>query len=253
MAFYEIYFSPTGGTKQAAWIVSSVWDEEKKEIDLSDPKEDFSNIQFLPVDICVVAVPSFGGRVVQTAAERLIKMSGAGAKAILLCVYGNRAYEDTLLELQEILEQRGFQCMGAIAAVAEHSIMRQFAAGRPDEQDREELLRFAEKIKEKCAGGDSMPLKLPGTKPYREYHSSPMKPEAGKACVRCGKCAAKCPVQAIPADNPSLTDETVCIACMRCISICPAQARSLDGEMLSALVKRLEKACAGRKSNELFL
>ena len=52
MAFYEIYFSPTGGTKQTAWIVSSVWDEEKKEIDLSDPKEDFSNIQFLPVDIC---------------------------------------------------------------------------------------------------------------------------------------------------------------------------------------------------------
>ena len=33
----------------------------------------------------------------------------------------------------------------AVAAVAEHSIMRQYGAGRPDEEDREELMAFGEK------------------------------------------------------------------------------------------------------------
>ena len=72
--------------------------------------------------MAVIAVPSYGGRVPGTAAGRLGAIRGNGARAVLVCVYGNRAYEDTLVELQDIAKQAGFRVTAAVAAVAEHSI-----------------------------------------------------------------------------------------------------------------------------------
>ena len=129
---YEIVFSPTGGTQEAARFLGAAWGDEASRIDLSDPRTNFAACVFAPEDVCLVAVPSFGGRVPQVAVERLSQMRGGGAQAVLLCVYGNRAYDDTLLELRETLEKAGMRCRAAVAAVAEHSIMHAFAAGRPD-------------------------------------------------------------------------------------------------------------------------
>ena len=52
------------------------------------------------------------------------------------------------LELQEEVEKQGFVCVAAVAAIAEHSIMHQFAAKRPD-GDKKELREFGEKIQQK--------------------------------------------------------------------------------------------------------
>lgn len=97
---------------------------------------------------------TFGGRVPAPAVERLSQMKANGAKAILVCVYGNRAYEDTLVELEDTAKQAGFRVIAGVAAVAEHSIVRQFAAGRPDEQDKAQLCQFAQEIQKKLEHGD---------------------------------------------------------------------------------------------------
>lgn len=129
MSIYTIVFSPTGRTKKAADHLAQVFGPETKEIDLTSPATNFSSFSLGVEDICVVAVPSFGGRVPAPAISRLSSMSGNGAKAILVVAYGNRAYEDTLLELKDALIKAGFQCAAAVAAVAEHSIIHQFARG----------------------------------------------------------------------------------------------------------------------------
>ena len=174
--------------------------------------------------------------------------------AVLVVAYGNRAYEDTLAELQDVMENAGFVCAAAIAAVAEHSIMRQFATGRPDAQDEKELASFAVKVHSKIGQeGVQDSLKLPGNHPYRTYNGVPLKPSADKSCQKCGACASECPAGAIPPDNPSVTDTGKCISCMRCISVCPQNARSLNKAMLAASSIKLKKACSGRKNKELFL
>ena len=109
-------------------------------------------------DLCLVAVPSYGGRVPGVNAERLRRITGNGAKAILVCVYGNREWDDTLTELQDVLEALGFVCVAAVAAVAEHSMFRQFAAGRPDREDAAQLSAFAGKIREKLDAGSVEPF-----------------------------------------------------------------------------------------------
>lgn len=256
MKLYKIYFSPTGGTKRILDIVAAAWndEDEKEEIDLTDSRKDFSKYMFQKEDICIVAVPSFGGRVPEIAITRLSQFKSQKAKAVLLCAYGNRAYEDTLLELEESLTAGGFQCIAAAAAVAEHSIMHQFGNGRPDRQDEKELMEFGKKIKEKLEGeNDNKNVKVPGNIPYREYNGLPLKPKADKRCTQCGVCVGKCPVNAIKKEKPSLTDETKCISCMRCVSICPKNARKLNKIMVMAASQKMKTVCSTRKNNELFL
>ena len=253
MAMYEIYFSPTGGTKKVAEIIGSAWSCETVRVDLMNPALQPEQYAFSADDICIVAVPSFGGRVPVTAVERLKKMAGNGARAVLVAVYGNREFEDTLMELKDALSEAGFRCSAAAAAVAEHSIIRKFGAGRPDEEDCRELKEFSERIKHHLEENGDGEITVPGSHPYREYHGVPMKPKADKNCIKCGKCAAECPVQAIPKDNPSSLDKERCISCMHCIAICPEQARHNDKVVLFAAEQKMKKACSGRKANTLFL
>lgn len=252
MSRYALYFSPTGGTKKVVDILGEKL-AFQKEIDLSDRLANYSENVFKKEDLCVVAVPSYGGRIPAVTAERLGKMKGNGAKAVAVAVFGNRAIDDTLLELKDVLTDAGFVCVAAIEAVAEHSIMRQYGAHRPDGDDRRDLLSFAEQIEQRAASADTREAAVPGNKPYKKYGGVPMKPSASKECNVCDVCAEKCPVGAIDPRNPRKTDDARCISCMRCIAVCPQGARKLNPVMLKAASAGLKAACSGRKGNKMYL
>lgn len=251
MSTYNVFFSPTGGTKKVADVVCSGIGENCINVDLSKKVDKFVLKQN---DVCVVSVPSFGGRVPALATENLKNITANGAKAVLVCVYGNRAWEDTLSELQDVAESVGFVVVGGVAAVAEHSIFRQFATGRPDKQDVAELEQFAQQIKQKLDSGVFEKLVLEGSHgSYKPYGGSSFKPTANDECIECGVCATECPVCAIPNDNPKETDVQKCISCMRCISICPVKARGLDKDTINAVAQKMAPAFEGRKKNYLFI
>lgn len=246
-------FSPTGGTHRVAQLLSAALDTAPNQIDLCSCADDFSQIQLSAGDVCIVAVPSFAGRVPDIAASRLRQIPGNGAKAVLVAVYGNRAFEDTLVELKDTLQAQGFRCIAGVSAIAEHSIMRQFASGRPDVQDEAMLTEFSRQIADKLSAGNLSAPALPGNRPYRAYTPSPLHPQADQSvCTACGACAKSCPVGAIPLDAPHATNDC-CISCMRCVRICPQHARQVNADMLNALTQRLSAACTDRKENELFL
>ncbi len=250
MSNYLITFSPTGGTERTAQILASAIADNWIHTDLLRPIPETNRTA---EDVCLIAVPSFGGRIPTTSAERLQKIHANGARAILVCVYGNRAYEDTLSELQDVLEKCGFNCIAAVAAIAEHSIVREFGAGRPDADDCAELTRFAEKIKERLANPTDKPLSVPGAHgTYKPFQNTPFVPAETDACVNCGTCAEACPTDAI-GNTPDEIDPARCIKCMRCESVCPTGARKLDEKIHAALRERLAAVCGTRKANELFL
>lgn len=250
MRIYKIVFSPTGGTKKALDFFSEDWGEAR-EIDLTSRTEDFGKWEFAGDDVCLVGMPVFGGRVPETALERLRKMRGNGAGAVAVAVYGNRHYDDALLEMKNELEAAGFRLKGAVAAVAEHSIVRKFAAGRPDEKDREQLRRFAKEIR--AAWPDERVILVPGNPTYREYHGLPFQPVAGGGCTACGICARQCPTGAIPPENPRNTDKKACISCVRCVAVCPQHARKMNPLLVEVTAKKLKKFCEVKKENERFL
>lgn len=251
MKFAQLLFSPTGGTQKVAEAITGVWDGEVETVDLTDPA--FSPSSFQTDDLVLIAVPSYGGRVPALAAERLERIQGGGASCVLVCVYGNRAYEDTLVEMQDCAEGRGFRVIAAVAAIAEHSILHQYAAGRPDTRDIEELQGFSCTILEKYRQGKrDLTAPLPGNRPYKKAGGAGMVPKAGSGCTGCGLCAEQCPAQAIRSDDLRADGEK-CISCMRCVVRCPQGARKVNGALLSAAGLALKKACSVRKECELFL
>lgn len=247
MNVVEIVFSPTGGTEKIAHIIGGHWSENTVKIDLIDAKTDFSECKIDKEDMVLIAMPSFGGRAPAVAIERLKRIAGNGARCTLVCVYGNRAFEDTLVEMEDAAKECGFKVIAAIAAVAEHSIMPQYAAGRPDASDEKQLAAFAEQIADRVENAVS----IPGNRPYKKDSGAGLVPKPGKDCVKCGLCAEKCPVQAI--DSAGFrADSQKCIFCMRCVRQCRANARKVNGAMVSVIAAALKKSCSQRKDNELF-
>lgn len=251
MKYYKILFSPTGGTKKAADILMHSLCREAVQVDLMDREADFGAIPFAAEDVCLVAVPSFGGRVPVPAAQRLAKMEGNGARVILMTVYGNRHYDDTLVELEDLLSQAGFRPVAGVAALAEHSMDRRFAQGRPDAADQAELEAFGRTIRQRLEAGEYPAPALPGNRPYKDMPPLLSKPLATEDCGQCGQCAEVCPVGAIDPENAANTNADLCASCMACTTVCP-NGRQVPAPIMEKLSAMLEKVCQGRKENELF-
>ena len=250
MRFVQLIFSPTGGVKRAAELLFAPIAEASEIVDLSLPLN--GRPCFSAEDICLIAVPCFGGRVPEIALERLAQTQGGGARAILMSVYGNRSDEDTLFELKSAAKRAGYAPMAAVRAVAQHSIVPAIAAGRPDEEDARRLAQFGRVIRDRLAQKDAPPLSLAEKELLRPFGGLPVHPRAGKRCTGCGKCASLCPVGAIPSRDPAQTVETLCITCMRCIAVCPVQARRLSPLVVKMAGHKLKKRCARRREPELI-
>lgn len=253
MKLYRILFSPTGGTRRVVEAVSVAWEGPWQEIDLTLPAVS----ERVPVlgaeDVALVGVPSYSGRVPAVALERLRTLQARGARAVAVCAYGNRAYEDTLLELTDTLQEVGFRVVGAVAAVAEHSIARCYGAGRPDARDCHELADYSGRLWHALLSGATATPSLPGHRPYRRVSAVGLVPRPTSECTHCGVCAARCPVQAIDPERVDRVDRSRCISCMRCVTVCPHGARRVNRALLFVVRQLLRRACATRKPNELFL
>ena len=259
MKIFEIIFSPTGGTKKVGDILVNGFRKDNdcytdvEVVDLMKADFNFSSIDIHSDDLCIFALPAYGGRIPAPAVPRITALKGNGAKAVLVAVFGNRVIEETLLELQDVTTAASFKPIAGIEAVAVHSLARMYGAGRPDADDAKELNTFAKQIFENMDTLDETALPLPGTRPFKEFKGSAAKPSVHKICTSCGLCASQCPVKAIPADAPDTTDKSLCLACMRCVTICPNQARYVPEQITENIVKFLAPLCAERKPNRLYL
>ena len=151
------HFSPTGGTKRVADAIAAGFSVPVAELDLTKADSAFSLGEH---DGLMAVLPVFAGRVPQIALERLAALKGSGQKAVAVVVYGNREFDDALLETRDALEANGFRVIAAAAFIAEHSMYRSIAAGRPDAQDEALCRRFAADVIAKA--DDAAPVQVPG-------------------------------------------------------------------------------------------
>ena len=250
----HVFFSASGTTKKVISILSDAMGGPSASFDLlrHPPQE---QVTFAPDDAAVFAFPVFGGRLPEICPEMLRKFKGSQTPAIAVVVYGNRAYDDALLELSDLLEEQGFVTIAAAAFIAQHSIFPAVAAGRPDAADQEKIISFAEDCEKKLAafaGGKSVTVK--GNRPYVKASPASLHPSGDKNCNQCGTCVKICPVGAISAGNPKKTDAKKCIACTACIAACPQHARGFHVPVLySTVAKSFAKSNAARKEPEIFI
>lgn len=204
----------------------------------------------------VFVLPVYGGRIAETALERLVSVRGENTPAVVVVVYGNRDYEDALLELTDWVRTHGFIPVAAAAFIGEHSYSRAdrpIAAGRPDAQDCRMAEEFGQKVSQELKNHplDGLPeLKVRGNRPYKSR--GPKTPQAPvtleNLCTLCGHCAGICPTAAISIGNEVVSDAEKCIKCCACVKECPQEARVFDTPYTDLLFKNF----SARREPELF-
>lgn len=242
------YFSPTGGTKKVSSIFADAMEKEVIWHDLGSKEPMMEKPEG---EMTVVASPVFGGRIPSVVREKIEKFSGTGKKAVTIAVYGNRAYEDALLEMNDILTKCGFTVIAPGAFVAQHSMAPEVGAGRPDGEDEKEIHKFAETVKNSTAVEN---VQVPGNRLYKPEMNLPVAPISLPSCTKCGKCVTVCPTNAISvADGAVITDIEKCILCMACTHICTEQARIRPLPLQQKTEQMLGALKGVRNKNEVFL
>lgn len=247
-----IFFSATGGTEQVARLLSLALKSKIEKIDiLANPggsTDGDSNEEVMLV------APVYGGRLPQMAANYFSQLNGNGRKAIAVVVYGNRDYDDALLELCDIASKAGFKIVGAGVFVAQHSIFPKVATDRPDMEDVEKMREFAKLAKASLNSDSILDLsKIKGKRPYKPLMKIPFHPRVNKNfCTNCKICVAACPVGAVSVDDPTSLKSDICMACGRCIKACPHDARSFGGVLYRLVDWKFSRDNQKRKEPEWF-
>lgn len=258
-----VYFSPTQTTeKTVEGIAQGIQIDIVERLDLTPPEARTREFQEMHDELVIIGAPVYGGRIAHEAVHRLRRIKGNGTPAAVVAVYGNRAYEDALLELRDLAADLGFRPVAGGAFIAEHSYDSEttpIASGRPDAHDLEEARRFGELIREKMREMrtlDEMPfLQVPGNFPYVEWDlPSDIFPVTDETqCTLCGTCARICPTEAITVRDTVMTDQNTCISCSACVKKCSTGARAWENLWMKQAVEWLSANCRERKEPEIFL
>ena len=273
-----LYFSPTYTTRTVVETIALAIRqkiEEKcgkdlfyKSINVTTPvmRQAHGNPQFSKDDIVVFGVPVYIGRVPNLIRDYFASIKGNGAIGIPVAVYGNRAFDDALIELKDIMHGNGFRCISAAAFIGEHSFSYTLGGGRPDADDIQKATAYGEEIACKIIEGYPVPhnLQVPGNPyPYQFYNAKSsqnksidirkVKPETDpEKCNNCGLCAMLCPMGAIDPSNCSLTPG-ICIKCCACVKKCKMKAKYFTDPTYLEHKEILEKNFTSpRKEPEMF-
>ena len=114
---------------------------------------------FGETDLVVFGTPVYAGRVPNVLLPFYGRIVGGGALAVPVVLFGNRNYDDALIELRNILAADGMHPIAAGAFVGEHSFSRVLGADRPNAEDEALMDEFAARVAELAAGLDAAPVK----------------------------------------------------------------------------------------------
>jgi len=264
-----MYFSATDTTKKvvseiAKNVSENIYGEIAiNTIDFTLPAARIKPVSFSEEDVVIIGVPVYAGRVPNVLLKFLNSMTGNGALAIPVVVYGNRNYDDALIELQDILELNGFKVIAGGAFIGEHSFSITLAKNRPDEQDMAIIGDFAKQIYTIITTQkEFQTLVVKGTRPYRKHYVPKTKdgspadirkvtPKTNSNCIDCKLCVNVCPMGSIDAEDVSKLNG-ICIKCGACIKKCPTQAKYYDDQDYLRHKQELEIEFATRREPELF-
>lgn len=252
-----IYFSPTHTSLKVANAIAEGMNlPMSNEIDLTYPIKDKDII--VNNQLTIIAVPTYAGRVAPIAMERIQKLKARETPAIIIVLYGNRDYEDALIELRDQVKAQGFIPVAGGAFIGEHSYSTEVmptAAGRPDESDTLIAKNFGKAVLQQLESfnhlNDIPALHVKGNFPYKENKpKTPATPTTTyELCTQCQLCIEICPVEAIELKEEIVSDPETCIKCCACVKDCPNGARVFNTPFTEFLFKNFHE----RKEPELFM
>lgn len=248
-----IYFSPTNTSKKGTEAIAAAVCPDFEAMDLTRFDAAPSRTEFGPEELVVFGAPVYGGRLYRGSVERFRRLKGQGTPCIVTVTYGNRDFDDALLELADLVTELGFVPVAAAALIGEHTY-GDIQKGRPAADDLAMDADFAHKVARKLADGSRTCPEIPGNRPYKEGgNGGKFHPLTSEKCVKCGLCARECPEGAIDPEKGFAVNPEKCIACFRCIRRCPVHAKNMEVPAYQEFAAMFTQKLAERKENRYFL
>ncbi len=258
-----ICFSPTGTTKKVVNAIATGTGLPVEGLDLTNPNARRAfNRHFGTDELAIIGLPVYAGRLPLKLDDFFAAFNGDSAMAAAVVMYGNREYDDALLELKLRLEERGFRVPAAAAFIGEHTFSSRIATGRPDTGDLAIAADFGEKLVKLIDGGVKGTLTVKGSHPFKmkgydpaliSTHPTVFDITTTDACTQCGLCVENCPWGAIDREDPGSIDAARCMRCLLCLKNCPNSAKRIEDHKFLAFLPQFEARLSVRKEPELFL
>lgn len=266
-----VYYSATGNTREVVLRIGKQLAQALGvpfgECCYTSPESREKHYSFSSEDLVLFATPVYAGRV----PNKMLPFveggfTGGDALAVPMVIFGNRNFDNGLIELRNLLEANGFHTIAAAAIATSHVFSDAIAPGRPDEADWEILTHFASQVALKVQSLTELPeiIQVPGDNPPLKYYTPlgvdgkptvflKAKPQTiAEWCDGCQICVEACPMAAISAEDPTQVPGT-CIKCQACIKVCPTKAKYFDDEAFLSHVKMLEQNYTVRKEPQVFI
>lgn len=267
---WAVYFTGTGNTKAVVCCVADAAARAlccpRADFDFSLPSAREQMLSFSPGDLVIIGTPVYAGRIPNKLLPFLTEhITGNGALCVPVVTFGNRNFDDGLIELVNITRPNNLSPVAAGAFVGEHSFSTTLGAGRPDTQDLALASQLGTQAAERVQSGlTALSAPVDGNDPVGPYYTPrdragnpinilKVKPKTDPTkCVKCGLCAAICTMGSIdPADPASIPG--TCIKCCACVKRCPAGAKYYDDEGYLYHQHELEEMYARPAQSKLFL
>jgi ferredoxin len=258
-----VYFSPTKTTQKVLEAIArGAGSHDVEHINVTSPDSRSKSFSPFSHELVMLGAPVYAGRLPKEAVRRISRLKGHHTPAVVVVLYGNREYEDALLELKDLAQKLGFVPIAAGAFIGEHSYTTSefpIAVGRPNAQDLQTAMEFGKALRQKMASiknlQDAMPVTVPGDFPYRD--GMPVSEECPdtmeEICIACGTCAEVCPMAAVTLNEKVETEPKRCIICCACVKSCPTHARIMAEPRVQRVAKWLNENCSVPKQPETFL
>lgn len=267
---YSVFFSATGTTEKIAsrigFNIASELKSELEIINFTPLKERSIERSFTADDIVILATPTYAGRVPNLIVKYVQSIKGNGAIGVPVVLFGNRSFDDSLMELRNIMVENGFTVIGAGAFVGAHSFSYTLGKGRPDTEDMSKADMLSLKVIEKIKSEDfsSAPVEVKGRNPIGPYYTPlgldgepvnilKVRPLTNDKCDNCGLCAMLCPMGSIDPENPKeYIGKGICIKCGACVKKCPKGAKYYTDEQFLSHKAYIEQHFERRAESEIY-
>ena len=266
-----VYYSATGNTSR---VITAIAERIAEKLGVSVEIDDYTLPEnrkevktYGSTELVVFGTPVYAGRVPNKMLPVVQNnFKGEGALAVPVVTFGNRNFDNGLIELRNELENNGFHTIAGAGVATGHVFSDGIAPGRPDAKDMEILMKFADDVAEKAEKLTEIPapIAVRGDDPVGAYYT-PLGTDGKPAvflkakpltrtelCDGCGICAAVCPMGSISAEDPTVVSG-ICIKCQACVKKCPKGAKYFEDPAFLSHVSMLEQNYTRRAEPEVFI